>query len=112
MMKDKKKRFKGLNETSLNIEDIIPLLKAMMYSPRWQNLRLMLSFINKSGEVYQYTLPKFLRCSYRNVLRLLHFLEKFGFAEIVRTEPSSKHGKDKNIWRLTEKGTALLQLLS
>jgi len=97
---------------SLNVEDLIPLLKAMMYSPRWNNLRLMLNYISKSEEVYQYKLNKFLPSSYRTVLRLLHFLEKFGFVEIVRTEPSSKHGKDKNVWRLTEKGTALLRLLS
>ena len=56
------------------------------------------------GELYQNRMNKITGSSYRNILRQLQLLEKAGLIRIARKEPSSKRGKEKNVWKLTFSG--------
>lgn len=60
-------------------------------------------------EVHQYRLAEKVGISYRTVIRTLHELRKLEWLNLVRTEPSEKQGKDRNVWSSTLRG--LLNLL-
>jgi len=92
-------------------DDLVILFKEFCYSQRQKNIILVLKQLSKEREVYQYRLAKKIKCSYRTSLRILHFLKKKGYAEIIKKEPSSKRGKENNVWSLTAKGKSLLELL-
>lgn len=94
----------------LSVEDLIPFLH-LGFSSRHRKMVLLLKILENEKEMPQYQLPKHLDCGYRIVLRLVHLLEDYGFTEIVRTAPSSKGGKEQNIWSLTEKGSQFLHVL-
>jgi predicted transcriptional regulator len=80
----------------------------MRYNIRERDIELLKLMVN---EVEQYSLPKVTHNSYRTILRSLKHLGQMGFCFIIRREPCSKGGKDKNIWLITEKGRMLLKLL-
>ena len=50
-------------------------------------------------------MPKETNLSYRTILRTLKPLENEGLVKQIRTEPSTKGGKEKKIYSLTFKGT-------
>jgi len=71
-----------------------------------------LKILNASTvEIEQCKLPKEMHLAYRTVLRTLHFLNNHGYIRLVRTLPSQKGGKEKNIWLITERGKLLLSVL-
>lgn len=57
-----------------------------------------------SKDLQQYGLNEKVEISYRTLLRTLHDMEGRGVLKIVRTEPSLKRGKDRNVWAITLKG--------
>jgi DNA-binding PadR family transcriptional regulator len=59
----------------------------------------------KNPELGQYKMPKETKLSYRTILRTLKPLENEGLIKQIRTEPSTKGGKEKKIYSLTFKGT-------
>ena len=59
----------------------------------------------KNPELGQYKMPKETNLSYRTILRTLKPLENEGIIKQIRTEPSTKGGKEKKIYSLTFKGT-------
>lgn len=69
-----------------------------------------LGIIARNGEVYQSNLATLSKLSYRQVLRIIRFLEESKLIRLKRTEPSSKKGKEKNVWELTFSG--LLQVIT
>lgn len=79
------------------------------YSRRFKTGLKILWEIALSEKVCQYDLPKKVGDSYRTILRHLKTLKELRFIELDSTEPSSKGGKEKNIWRITFPG--LLRLL-
>jgi DNA-binding PadR family transcriptional regulator len=64
----------------------------------------LINYLTIHNEIEQYKVAKAINLSYRTVLRLLHSFAESGWIELIRTEKSSKGGKDKNIWRLAKKG--------
>jgi DNA-binding PadR family transcriptional regulator len=76
----------------------------MMYAKRNKLLGQILNHIAKKGEAYQSEMDSDLGVTYRTLIRQLHFLKRLGLIRVVRTEPSSKKGKEKNIYGLTVKG--------
>jgi DNA-binding PadR family transcriptional regulator len=58
----------------------------------------------KNHELGQYQMPKETKLSYRTILRTLKPLENEGLITQIRTEPSTKGGKEKKIYSLTFKG--------
>lgn len=66
--------------------------------------------IAKQGEVYQTDLVEITKLSYRQILRQLELLNNADLIHLKRTEPSSKRGKEKNVWEITFKG--LIQALA
>jgi DNA-binding PadR family transcriptional regulator len=96
----------------LTLNDCLLLVKKSWYSPRLQKLRLLLTILAEEGELYQYEIYKELGWSYRTILRLFDLLNEIHFAKIIRTEPSSKGGKDKNVWGITQKGSQFLDYLN
>ena len=91
--------------------DLISLLKEFCYSQRQKKIISVFELFLKEKEVYQYQLGKKINCSYRTSLRILHFLERRGYAKVIKKEPSSKGGKENNVWSLTAKGKSLSELL-
>ena len=59
----------------------------------------------KNPELGQYKMPTETNLSYRTILRTLKPLENQGTIKQIRTEPSTKGGKEKKIYNLTLKGT-------
>ncbi len=59
----------------------------------------MVSYLaGQRSPVGQYDLGKKCHVSYRQILRVLHQLEKAGLVRLDRTEPSSKGGKERKFW--------------
>lgn len=75
-----------------------------VYSPRYIKIHTLLLTIAENGQVYQSRLASATGTSYRNLIRQLQHLEKAGLIKIVRKEPSSKRGKERNVWELTFRG--------
>ncbi|MEM1785732.1 MAG: hypothetical protein QW805_05930 [Candidatus Bathyarchaeia archaeon] len=75
-----------------------------VYSSRFLKIHALLLEIAKNGQVYQSMLAPAMGTSYRNLIRQLHYLEKAGLIKIARKEPSSKKGKERNVWELSFKG--------
>lgn len=55
-------------------------------------------------EVYQYDITKTISPSPRTVIRTLQELKKNELITLVRTEPSMKQGREKNVWSITTRG--------
>lgn len=78
---------------------------------QFQTSMKILFQIAVSEKAYQSELRKKLgkkEISYRSLLRHLESLKKIDCIEIDHLEPSSKKGKDKNVWRVTFIGFLLL----
>jgi len=67
------------------------------------SLKIITSLLTKP-EMGQYQLPKETKLSYRTILRELTPLKNEGLIKLVRTEPSIKGGKEKNIFAITDIG--------
>ena len=81
-----------------------------MHSKHIEKINNLLRIIAKKGEVYQTEFAGLTGLSYRQVLRQLGLLKKSRLIRVKRTEPSSKRGKEKNVWELTFSG--LLQVFA
>jgi len=88
------------------------ILNRFIFKKRLKKTGQLLKLMIEEGEVAQYNLFTKLNCTYKTAFKLLHTLEYLGLAEISRTEPSLKRGKDKNFWRLTEEGKEYAPLLA
>ncbi|MEM3760225.1 MAG: hypothetical protein QXZ02_03825 [Candidatus Bathyarchaeia archaeon] len=75
-----------------------------MYSTREQKTFKILESLALNGQLYQKQLVEKTGTSYRNLIRQLQLLQNAGLIRIARTEPSSKKGKEQNIWELTFQG--------
>ncbi|MBS7616423.1 hypothetical protein KEJ45_04420 [Candidatus Bathyarchaeota archaeon] len=84
------------------------------YSKRQEKLYTILKELAFNEKLYQKEIVKKIDESYRHLIRQLQFLQKKGLIKLAGTEPSSKRGKDKNIWELTFLGllTVLQQPLT
>jgi DNA-binding PadR family transcriptional regulator len=74
--------------TKKTIEPEIKILAALAFTP----------------ELEQYIMPKRTGLSYRTILRTLKPMTDQKYIELVRTDPSSKGGKEKKIYALASKG--------
>lgn len=59
-------------------------------------------------EYAQYDMPKVIGKDYHTVLRHLKILERQQLIQLNRTEPAKKHGKDRKIYTLTDKGIIVI----
>jgi hypothetical protein len=64
----------------------------------------ILATLAEHTEYAQYDMPSVIGKDYRTVLRHVHHLRRRNLIRLVRTEPASKGGKDRNIYALTFPG--------
>lgn len=74
------------------------------YSKRGEKIYKILKLLALNGQLYQKDLSRLVGTSYRNLIRQLQLLRNGGLIRVARTEPSSKKGRDKNVWELTVMG--------
>ena len=87
----------------MNLE--VTLTKKYIKKTKTNTESRILKILAHNKEFEQYKLDKTLEISYRTILRKLETMEKnFGIIKLVRTEPSTKGGKDKKIYSITLKG--------
>jgi predicted transcriptional regulator len=72
----------------------------------------ILAALAEHKEFEQYRLPKETGISYRTVLRFLRPMEQWGWVRLVRTEASTKGGKEKKVYALAPRGLAIALMIS
>lgn len=76
----------------------------MKYRSSYDTSYRILATLAEHTEYAQYGLPSVIGKDYRTVLRHVHHLRRRNLIYLVRTEPASKGGKDRNIYALTFPG--------